>query len=480
MPQYVEQQGEEEESSFAEATQAPAAPLAETARGAGRDMLATMERIRSSAGEPKLNPVLATAMIANGLTATKANEKRLSEKAAELDQKSTVTMNADGTFSVTKMPAADFIESAKEQTAGTLAGVYATLQKLGLAPAMKPDDAALDDTPEFQEFYNAGLQRGWSPRQSRKQAARAMKDPEVGKRAMQWIRDNYAQDVVNRYKFAQPVINDAQQDAKEERLVGAERRRLLNQILDQGVMTLGETPAEAVIAARERLGTITEGEEKAIKAQYQKEREKAVTSRAQAVNSRVTSIRDEDVRGYKPNQIEQFIADQEADLGPLNAAQKIGLTKRFEGLQEKIAIQLRGEKRRDEQLSAMWKRLEGGSVDKPEKISLTEAKVADVDDLLAMKGDPRVDQAVLETRLRTKNSQLQAREKSLTRDIVGKRTERTAVSDRLNPEKAAKLDADLARMMSERDEVRRQLDAMKKPADGPRVLSAEEALERLK
>jgi hypothetical protein len=276
----------------------------ETMRGVGRDMLATMARLRGEAEKPQVNPMLATVMIGNALAANRANEKRISEKAGEIDSKQKVTLNADGTVDVKGMAGADFVATAKTQSAGTLAGVYAVLERFGVAPKTKPDDKTFDDDLTYEELVDIGRRvRGWDERKAKQEANRAMKDPVVRKRALQWIKDNYSQNLIDRYGAVKPVLDEEQRRVTEERQQTNLDRQFANDAENRKQYDAAEDTKnwkefygstlpylgsiDAVLAAANESGfKITPGRESLLKAKYQKD-QKAVADAEAAERRRV-------------------------------------------------------------------------------------------------------------------------------------------------------------------------------------------------
>jgi hypothetical protein len=428
LPQQVERQ-----SAPPPVPESPDDPLVQTRAGVGREMLATMRRISADAEKPQLNPVLGTVMVGNAITANRANEKRMSEKAAEADLKQTITFNGDGTVDVKGAPAADFIETAKSQSAGTLAGVYTVLERLGMAPRTKPDDKVFDEDITEEELYRVGVtRRGWSPEKSRAEAKRAMKNPLVKERALGWIRDNYAADMADRYKTAQPIINDQEQRETRDRLLkdadrqaAGETRRNFEAFLGNNLVDLGSED-DAVAVGKERVsaagGKWTDSMEKEVRATYIGQRRKFIGDQQTKVSQRLNSLRDEDVRGYKPEQRAEFLANVEEELGPLTGAQKVRLGKRFDGLQEEIATQRKTQERQQERFEMALTKFATATAEKPMKLAVSDAKAIPAEQLIQWVGDAKVHQPTLMTTIRRraehvspqgedwKGSQLKSRE----------------------------------------------------------------------
>jgi hypothetical protein len=393
-----------------EAPQEPEAPLVETRRGAGRDMLATMDRIRTAAGEPKLNPLLSSTMVGNALIANQANEQRLAKKGAEADQKQSITFNGDGTVSISGAPAADFVETAKSQSAGTLAAVYATLERLGMAPSKKPNDPSFDDDVTEEELVEAGMTlRGWDRSRSVKEARKAMKDPLIKKRAGEWIRTHYRKDLGDRYGDAQPILNDEEQRQTRTRQEHVESRRNFENFLSNDLLNLGSAE-KAVEVGQKRVeaagGRWNESMAEEIRSAFTGQREKALDSRAKFVGTRLNSIRDEDVRGYKPNERETFLANVEEELGGLTAAERVRFGKRFDGLQQEIATQQRQQARAEQRLSMALDRFSKASAEKPMTLAIGDAKVLPADQLIQWVGDPKVNQQSLVMTMRRRAAEV--------------------------------------------------------------------------
>jgi hypothetical protein len=417
-----------------EAPQEPEAPLVETRRGAGREILATMERTRAAAGEPQLNPLLSTTMVGNGLMANQANEKRLAKKAAEADQKQSITFNGDGTVSITGAPAADFMETARTQSAGTLAGVYATLERLGMAPSKKPDDPSLDDDVTEEELVEAGMTlRGWDRSRSVKEARRAMKDPLIKKRAGEWIRTHYRKDLGDRYGDAQPILNDEEQRQTRARQETVETRRNFESYLSNDLLHLGSAE-KAVEVGKQRVeaagGRWNESMADEIRSSFTGQREKALGDRAKTVSTRLNSIRDEDVRGYKPTDRETFIANIEEEIGGLTAAERIRFGKRFDGLQQEIATQQRQQARAEERLSMAIDRFSRSTAEKPMTLAIGDAKVLPADQLIQWVGDPKVNQQQLVMTMRRRAAEM-APESDGYKDIQQTTGETVALIERI-------------------------------------------------
>ena len=445
--------------------ESPNDPLVQTRRGVGREMLATMERIRGEAEQPQLNPLLSTVMVGNALSANRANEKRLSEKAAEADQNQKITLNGDGTFDIKGGQAADLIATAKTQSAGTLAGVYAVLDKLGLTPRHRADDPELDNGMTYDEVYRGAIELGASPKVAKRQAEKIMRDPKLQAEAARQLRERRSADAIERYKVVQPIINDEEQrqnrtrlEADAARQAAGETRRNFEAFLGNNLVDLG-TEDDAAKVGRERVeaggGKWTESMDKEIRSAYRGQRTKAITERSKTVNTRVNGLRDEDVRGYKPNQRGEFIANQEEELGPLTAAQRIRFEKRFDGLQEEIRIAADKERRSQERFDATMSKFATSSQEKPLKLAIGDAKVVPAEQLIQWVGDPKVDQPQLVITMRRRmesvspesddwnDSQLRSREEIAKVESIRQRAGLTR-ADLRNPEKInAAIDAKL-------------------------------------
>lgn len=318
---------------------------------------------------PRAKRLFSSIMRGNAEVQGQANAKRVANQQADNASNASLAWNKDGTVTIKNAPPDllmklnDGTEEVENAAAAPKIAVEAALSANPSMTSAAPDAGAAPDDPYAVVDKHIGYR---VPRPSDPDIAEKLKTPDGvrqltlemggtkehaaevlrrlrrGDTTPDQMRERIAAFRAQRLRAMYDTVKAPVDEAQQERRMSAESlreaRRDHEMFLANNLADLG-TEDDAVTAGRERAEaagrSFTPSMEKEIRSAYKGQVRTRDTTVTKTVRSRITGMKEEDIRGYGGD-FNQWAANQQAELGEFTPEQLRDAKARFDGIRSEV------------------------------------------------------------------------------------------------------------------------------------------------
>ncbi|HEY8165130.1 MAG TPA: hypothetical protein VIF83_06195 [Gemmatimonadaceae bacterium] len=431
-------------------------------------MSGALARARALAG----NPAALAMMMGAARASAEGRAKAIADDYASRTAKAKVSIDVDGegrkTLTAKRVPVDDVDAQIQEAHEGprrelltTLGGTLDDLDRehAQQSAAQLDPEAIRNELSTHEGRVKLSLELGASSRRKAENDSVRIQNGEIPiERAIQQVLEKRAGKAREFLKRVDATNEKSREDARKRNnsVYSAIKSSDLDSVNVEDIASRASVDPKTITSNPEYLSAMKDRREQLTLAKAK--------GRRSAVNSTITSMKPEDVSGYES--FDQWLGDQEAELGDLTPSERGRAKARFTGLKARARRQEEDQRFQRERQDAFLEKIAAGTKQKPAKISFGDARTIEVDDLVSLRGDDGIDQRSVDIAFRVRNGQI-------TRELItleGQRqkTRKLKTAGAVDDDKA---DADIEEMTTRINQLREDQKKLAKPKDSLGILA---------